>query len=313
MNIFISWSGERSKFVATALKSFLARVNREWKPWVSHMDIATGTKWRDALSKSLDTATSAVVCLSPATLASPWVQFETGALSASPLCVRICPYLIDLKSDNLRGPLSEFQSREANEQGTWDLLVALNQIFEKPFSEATLRTRFVKFWPDLEDSIRTAPAEPAPTLQEASCNRLDETGLLNLLRIHFSASADKLTYIIDQGLEEFKDDPGKINFELLVINATRVVDEGRLLLAPYRSDLTGPLSTFLDECLPPAELRERLRRGLEIVSKIQQPKRRKTAAYQLVQEEQARLMRIIHGRLTQSPRRSIPDIDRRLG
>jgi hypothetical protein len=96
MNIFVGWSGDRSKSVATALRSFLSRVNRQWKPWVSHVDIAAGTRWRDELSKSLDTATSAVVCLSPAALASPWVQFETGALRVSPHCARICPYLIDL-------------------------------------------------------------------------------------------------------------------------------------------------------------------------------------------------------------------------
>jgi hypothetical protein len=296
MNIFISWSGDRAKSVATALRTFLFRVNRQWRPWVSHLDIAAGTRWRAELDKSLDAATSAVVCLTPAGLSSPWVQFETGALSASPLCARICPYLIDLEQEKMSGPLSEFQSRQANEEGSWDLLVALNHVLAEPIGESALRSRFVKCWSSLKADIASSPAEHARSYAQ-TYNKLDSVGLQSLLQIHFSASANRLTHVFNQGLEEFSDDPSKLNFDLLVINATRVLDEGRHLLAPFSSDVTGPLPTFLDECLPSNELGERLRRGLEIVSKYPQAQRRKVAAYQLIQEEQARLMRIIRGRL----------------
>jgi len=241
------------------------------------MDVAAGTRWRAELNKSLDAATSAVVCLTPATLASPWVQFETGALSVLPLCARICPYLIDVEPDEVRGPLGDFQSRQANEEGSWDLLTALNHVLAEPLGEGALKSRFVKCWPSLKADIAASPVERARPNTE-TYNKLDSVGVQSLLQIHFSASANRLTHVFDQSLEEFSDDPSKLNFDLLVINATRVLDEGRHLLAPFSSEVTGPLPTFLDECLPATKLGERLRRGLEIVSKYPQAERRRVAA-----------------------------------
>jgi hypothetical protein len=89
VDIFISWSGERAKAVAAALKSFISTLNKEWKPWVSHEDIAAGRLWRPALAESMRNATWAVVCVTPTAVSSAWVQFEIGVLSVS--CKRICP------------------------------------------------------------------------------------------------------------------------------------------------------------------------------------------------------------------------------
>jgi hypothetical protein len=153
------------------------------------------------------------------------------------------------------------------------------------------------WWPDLQKSIQGAPPESDATPEESDYNKLDEKGLLNLLEIHFHASAHKLTYVIEESLDESKNNPSQMNFELLAINAERVIKDGRALLAPFHTDITGPVAVFLDKQLPPSELQARLKRGVEIVSRADTERRRK-AAYDLIQEEQASLRKMITDQLT---------------
>jgi hypothetical protein len=299
MTIFISWSGERSKAVAIGLRSFLLAVNAQWKPWTSQTDITAGKRWRDELADSIDSATSAVVCISAATLGSAWVQFETGALSIA--CSRVCPYLIGVPPSDVQGPLKEFQAKACDRQGTLELAQALNESMRKPLSAGALAMRVEKAWPMLAAAIEAAPADAPEPIAPEHCNRLDEIGLLNLLRIHFHAMANRLTHVIRQGLDEFDQTGGSVNFELLVVNVQRVVDEGRSLLEPFGSDTFGPVSAFLDQCLPPAELEARLHKGLKIVAQGHDRRHREAAAYQMIQKEQAELERRIRARL-EAPR-----------
>ena len=45
MKIFISWSGERSRTVATALRNWLPYIFQDADPWVSSRDINAGSRW----------------------------------------------------------------------------------------------------------------------------------------------------------------------------------------------------------------------------------------------------------------------------
>ena len=45
MRVFLSWSGERSKLIARALKTWLRDVIHDLDPWMSDHDIAAGERW----------------------------------------------------------------------------------------------------------------------------------------------------------------------------------------------------------------------------------------------------------------------------
>lgn len=92
MEIFVSWSGERSESVARALYGWLPLVIQSSKPWMSR-EIEKGTRWDDVISETLERCSFGVICLTPENTASEWILFEAGALSrrfATRVFVRIC-------------------------------------------------------------------------------------------------------------------------------------------------------------------------------------------------------------------------------
>ena len=70
----------------------------------------------------------------------------------------MCPYLITTFA--IEGPLTDFQGRQANEKGTWDLLLALRATLpDSRISDRMLKNRFEKRWPVLESRIAAAQQE----------------------------------------------------------------------------------------------------------------------------------------------------------
>ena len=55
MNVFLSWSGDRSKALATALNTWLAKVIQGVKPWLSDKSIDPGERWNVELQRALET------------------------------------------------------------------------------------------------------------------------------------------------------------------------------------------------------------------------------------------------------------------
>ena len=138
MRVFISWSGAHSKSVATALQGLW----RTCKWALSHGRLATESLPEPLAAKSLLRAQdSGIRCH----LRIPQQSEERlGAIrirgdDISGPESRLCPYLIDIKSAELSGPLSAFQSCEATEGGTWNLVSALNQQLRESKSDQLLK------------------------------------------------------------------------------------------------------------------------------------------------------------------------------
>ena len=94
--VFISWSGERSRCVAEALRGWLPAVLQNVKPWMSAADVEKGTRWESEISTRLEEADVGIICLTPDNLDSRWLLFEVGALSKKLGKSRVCTYLLDL-------------------------------------------------------------------------------------------------------------------------------------------------------------------------------------------------------------------------
>lgn len=155
MKVFVSWSGDPSKAVASALKNWLRYVFPRLEVWMSEQDIQAGTKWGIELGKALGECKLGIICLTPESLHSRWLAFEAGALSAAIDGSRVIPYRFQLRSSDISPPLSQFQDVGADEEGTYRLVQSINDAFGKEWyrEEEEVRTAFQTWWPKLKQAL----------------------------------------------------------------------------------------------------------------------------------------------------------------
>lgn len=153
MKIFISWSGERARAVATELRSWISMILQATKPWMSDRDLDSGVNWRAEISKQLDGSSIGIICITPERMSAPWLVFESGAIAKKLDDSRVIPYLIDLTPTDLTGPLSQFQARGSDKEGTLRLLLDINKHLPEPREEDEVRKMFESFWSQLDTVI----------------------------------------------------------------------------------------------------------------------------------------------------------------
>lgn len=81
MDIFLSWSGIKSKKIAKAFKEWLPTILQALKPFYSSEDIAKGKRWSPELAKKLNDNNYGIIIMTDENTQAPWILFEAGALS----------------------------------------------------------------------------------------------------------------------------------------------------------------------------------------------------------------------------------------
>ncbi len=180
MKVFISWSGERSRAMARALREWLPLV-LPVTPWTSDADIAAGDRWRRRVDEELNDVNVGIACVTPENQHAPWLLFEAGALSkavrdGAALCALLVP---GMPTSELTEPLSAFQALVGNEAGVRRLVTDLNVRVQAPRTEAQLDTLFRSLWPALNEKLENLP-EVETTPRRKLDDKIDE--LLTLVR-----------------------------------------------------------------------------------------------------------------------------------
>lgn len=222
MKIFLSWSGERSRLVAEAFRTWLPDVISFFDPWISSEDIERGARWGADLGLQLQTTQVGIICITPENLNAPWILFEAGALAKTLDRSRVCTYLFDLQPSDLTGPLVQFQATLATRAETLKLVQTLNsQLGENARSPQQVERVFDRWWPELERSLQAIPRFP----QSAQTTRADRElleELLDMVRQQMKMQDGLLgtaaSRKLDEGPDvsrlaelEFTDDPGDPN------------------------------------------------------------------------------------------------------
>jgi hypothetical protein len=153
MKVFLSWSGERSRLMAIALRDWLPLILHFTEPWLSETDIEAGQRWALTLAKELETSNFGILCLTRDNVASPWVLFEAGSLAKFLEDSRVIPFLLDLELRELSGPIAQFQAKKVSKESTHDLLRSINQAAERPVEQVRLAQLFDLAWPRLENIL----------------------------------------------------------------------------------------------------------------------------------------------------------------
>ena len=175
MRVFISWSGERSKSIAEALRTWLPRVLQSVSPWMSKEDLNAGSRWLNEVSFELNSCNVGVLCVTPENQHSPWLLFEAGALSKTIEESKVCPLLHEITPGQLSGPLTQFQAQTLNKDGILRILGMLNDANDGHKISATdLQEICDVWWPRLEEKLLAIGAAPGPQETRPVQDQLDE-------------------------------------------------------------------------------------------------------------------------------------------
>jgi TIR domain len=181
VQVFISWSGNRSKAVAELLSDWIQCVLQAIRPWISSKDIDRGSLWFSEITDQLKDTKIGLVCLTKDNLDKPWILFEAGALAKGLSSSRVCTFLIDLESTEVRNPLAQFNHTMPTKEGLYELILTLNSsLGEHSLKEKVLEQVFNTYWPQFEIGFKNALEEhPA---QRESMPRSEDSILSEVLR-----------------------------------------------------------------------------------------------------------------------------------
>ncbi len=183
MDVFISWSGEHSRAIATELRKWLPRVIQAINPYMSDRDNEAGGRWNLDVSQRLEASGFGILCLTPDNLDSKWLHFEAGALGKSVEEGRVIPLLFGVTPANVQGPLSQFMMKQVDESGIRDVLKAMNASLVDPLEDAEVQEMFALIWPRLKSRLEEIRVESAHRLTREKPQRPDRELLEEMLQI----------------------------------------------------------------------------------------------------------------------------------
>jgi hypothetical protein len=158
MRVFVSWSGEKSRAVALALRDWLPRVINEVEPFVSAEDIAAGAVWQAEIAGQLESARFGIVCITAENQDSRWLNFEAGAVAKQFGRNRVVPLAIDLTEVDVKPPLGQYQAKGISKSDILEVLQSLNEACDRPLAEDLLRDSHNQWWGRLESELKEIEA-----------------------------------------------------------------------------------------------------------------------------------------------------------
>lgn len=162
MKVFVSWSGDTSLEVAKAIKDWLPNVIQSVDVFLSSVDIAPGEQWFTKLGSVLDQSDFGILCLTSVNLSEPWILYEAGALSKRFENAQVVPLLIDVKIDDVKPPLSNFNAVLLKQAELRKLATSVNSALGAArIGEKQLERAFNAQWNDFEASLKAATQKPA--------------------------------------------------------------------------------------------------------------------------------------------------------
>lgn len=187
MNVFLSWSGQRSKEVANLLSDWLCCVIQASRPWISTRDLDRGSLWFGEINNHLKDTTVGIICLTQENKTRPWILFEAGALAKGLSTSRVCTLLVDLEPKDIEDPLAQFNHTFPTRESVLGLVKTLNNtLASNGLDNRILEQVFITYWPQFEkrfaeilsNTEAQPPSKPRPK-DDVLGEILENTRMLN--------------------------------------------------------------------------------------------------------------------------------------
>jgi ribosome-binding protein aMBF1 (putative translation factor) len=157
VKLFLAWSGPTSRRLAEFMREWIPSVVQAIKPFMSSQDIRKGRRWTQEIGTQLSEADFALLCLTPANLTSPWINFEAGAVSGLDRG-GVSALLLEVSPTNVEFPLQQFQHTRLAKDDLWQLIQVLNGFCRTPLTETRLCKAFDRAYPEVEAEIENLKA-----------------------------------------------------------------------------------------------------------------------------------------------------------
>ncbi len=161
MNLFISWSGTTGHRIAIAIREFFAGVFPHAIVFLSSTDIEHGEHWPTRLAEQLGNTHFGLICVSPASQRSPWLNFEAGALSKHLSNARVTPILFGMSPSDLKPPLSLYQCATYSRGDMLRVVLSFNSQSnpQEALTTVALAAAFDEHWRALYKTLETLSDE----------------------------------------------------------------------------------------------------------------------------------------------------------
>ncbi|HTP10868.1 MAG TPA: toll/interleukin-1 receptor domain-containing protein, partial [Anaerolineae bacterium] len=163
MQVFISWSGTRSKQLARAISIWVRTAVQASRPWLSEIDIEKGERWNAAVSSRLEESHIGIVCLTPENLTAPWIHFEAGALAKTGNS-RVCVILFEVDPNDVPDTLTQFQYTTISEEDFARLAETINKVAERAGEPVALddviRRASAAAWSEFQAQVQQLARSP---------------------------------------------------------------------------------------------------------------------------------------------------------
>jgi hypothetical protein len=212
VRIFLSWSGERSRRVAEALRGWLDLVLQDLEVFVSTQDIPAGSRWPVALGAELERDGFGVLCLTADEAPSPWMLFEAGSIAKDPQSSRVVPFLFGKMTEaDVAPPLSQFQMVSATKEGTLRLVGTINAAQQKPMPAEKLAKTFETWWPQLSEGLEQIGKEVAPKPRRRSVEEMVQE-ILEIVRAQRTPASQEFLF---RAFDTARKEGGKLSWRAL--------------------------------------------------------------------------------------------------
>jgi hypothetical protein len=183
--VFISWSGDLAKAVATVWKDLLKETFDVVEPFMSEENIGAGERGLAKIATELANTGFGIIVVTQDNQHSQWLNYEAGALSKNidDGKVRVAPSLVDFaRKNDVTGPLGQFQGTLLTKVGVGEILAELARVIE--VDESSVEKRFQRAW-ELEyaekfDRAKESGPPPTTVAHRETPEMLDE--ILTLVR-----------------------------------------------------------------------------------------------------------------------------------
>lgn len=192
MDVFLSWSSERSKKLANIFNDWISNVLPTVKTYISTEQIGPGDRWSESIGKGLESNFMGIFFMVEENVSSPWLNFEAGAISKNIEDSKVIPLLHEMRPEQINGPMAQFQAKLINQEE--DIFSIVKQINvgitdERKINSDKLRKLFDKWYPDFDEAYKKFTADnpkPEKVKEDNSSDLLDSEEqigeILNIVR-----------------------------------------------------------------------------------------------------------------------------------